>query len=82
MVAVAGWPANVGRSEALTTGYRTVNLPEDLCTEAEKWMTGRFDTLEALLGFLLQEIVKNDAGRLDQAEEEIVEQRLRDLGYI
>jgi hypothetical protein len=45
-------------------------------------MTGRFDTLEALLGFLLQEIVKNDAGRLDQAEEEIVEQRLRDLGYI
>jgi hypothetical protein len=69
-------------SEPLTTRYRTISLPEELCVEAEKWMTGRFDNLEALLSFLLQEIVKNDASKLDQAEEEIVEQRLRDLGYI
>jgi hypothetical protein len=82
MVAIAGRCARVGRSEILTTGYRTVSLPEELCLEAEKWMTGRFDTLEALLSFLLAEIVKDDVGKLDQAEEEIVEQRLRDLGYI
>jgi hypothetical protein len=30
----------------------------------------------------LGEIVKNDGSKLDQAEEEIVEQRLRELGYI
>jgi hypothetical protein len=66
----------------MTTQYRTINLPEDLCTEAEKRMAPRFDNVEALLSFLLKEIVDNDAGRFDQAEEEIVEQRLRDLGYI
>jgi len=64
------------------TQYRTVNLPEDLCTAAEKFLTDRFDSLEALLIFLLQEIAKNEASRLDLAEEQIIEQRLRDLGYI
>jgi hypothetical protein len=61
---------------------RTISLPEDLCAEAEQWMTGQFDSLEALLSFLLQEIVKDDASKFDQAEAQIVEQRLRDLGYI
>jgi hypothetical protein len=64
------------------TQYRTVNLPEDLCTAAEKSLTGRFDSLEALLSFLLQEITKDDASKFDQAEEQIIEERLRDLGYI
>jgi len=64
------------------TQYRTVNLPEDLCTAAEKSLTGRFDSLEALLSFLLQEITKDDASEFDQAEEQIIEERLRDLGYI
>ena len=64
------------------TQYRTVNLPEDLCGAAEKLLTGRFDSLEALVNFLLQEIVKDDARKFDQAEEQMIEQRLRDLGYI
>jgi hypothetical protein len=64
------------------TQYRTVNLPEDLCTAAEKSLTGRFDSLEALLSFLLQEIAKDDVSKFDQAEEQIIEERLRDLGYI
>jgi hypothetical protein len=81
MVATAHWLAEMG-SELLTTQYRTFSLPGELCADAEKWMAGRFDNLEALLSFLLQEIIKNDAGTLDQAEEQIVEQRLKDLGYI
>jgi hypothetical protein len=62
--------------------YRTVKLPEDLCMAAEKFMTGRFESLEALIGFLLQEIVKDDVSEFDQAEEQMIEQRLKDLGYI
>ena len=69
-------------SERLSTQYRTIRLPEDLCAETEKWMAGRFDNLESLLTFLLRELANNDAAKLDQAEEGIVEQRLRDLGYI
>jgi len=62
--------------------YRTVNLPEDLCVAAEKFMKGRFESLEALISFLLQEVVKDDVSKFDQAEEQMIEQRLKDLGYI
>jgi hypothetical protein len=69
-------------AQNLMTQDRTVRLPESLCAQAEKWRIGRFDSLEALITFLLQEIIKDDAGKLDEAEEQIIEQRLRDLGYI
>ena len=62
------------------TQYRTVNLPEDLCVAAEKSLTGRFDNLEVLLSFLLQEIAKDEASRFDLAEEQIIEQRLQRFG--
>jgi hypothetical protein len=64
------------------TQYRTVNLPEDLCAAAEKRLTGRFGSVESLMTFLLQEIVKDEAGKFDRAEEQMIEQRLKDLGYI
>jgi hypothetical protein len=66
----------------MMTQYRAINLPEDLCAAAEKSLTGRFDSLEALLNFLLQEIAQDDMRRLDAADEQIIEQRLRDLGYL
>ncbi len=62
--------------------FRTINLPEDLCVAAEKFMAGRFENLEAFVRFLLQEVVKDDASKFDQAEEQMIEQRLKDLGYI
>ena len=66
----------------MMTQYRTVNLPEDLCAAAEKFATGRFESVEALIRFLLQEIVKDDGRKFDLAEEQMIEQRLKDLGYI
>jgi hypothetical protein len=62
--------------------YRTVSLPDDLCAEAEKQLAGRFDSVEALLTFLMQEITKDDSSKFDRAEERIIERRLRDLGYM
>jgi hypothetical protein len=64
------------------TQYRTVNLPEDLCAAAEKVAAGNFESVEALITFLLQEIVKDDGSKFDLAEEQMIEQRLKDLGYI
>jgi len=61
---------------------RTIQLPEELCARADAWLTGRFENLEALLRFLLQEMMSEDSAKLDQAEEELVEQRLKDLGYL
>ena len=62
--------------------YRTVSLPEDLCAAAEKQLPDQFDSLEALLRFLLQEITNDESNQFDQAEEEIIQRRLRDLGYM
>ena len=59
-----------------------MQLHEELCVRAETWLKGRFDSLEGLLSFLLEEIIKEEGAKLDQREEDIVQQRLRDLGYI
>jgi len=64
------------------TQLRTVSLPQDLCMEAERQFGVHFDSLEALLTFVLREITKVDANLLDQAEEQMIEQRLKDLGYL
>jgi hypothetical protein len=61
---------------------RKVHLPEDLCAAAERTFSARFGSLEELLIFVLQEILRADAATLDQNEQRIIEERLRDLGYI
>jgi hypothetical protein len=64
------------------TDLRTVSLPQDLCAEAEKQFGSLFDNIEALLTFVLQEITKADASLLDQAEQRMLDQRLKELGYL
>ena len=69
-------------SAILMAQGRTITLPEDLCERAEKQFKGRFENIEALLTFVLQEITKSNASQLDRSEEQMLEQRLRDLGYL
>jgi hypothetical protein len=64
------------------TEMRVVRLPADLCTAAEKKFDRRFGRLEELLAFVLQELLRDEAFQADQAEQELVEQRLRELGYL
>ena len=61
---------------------REIHLPEALCAAAEKKFQGKFATLEELLTFVLQDLSREDALQADQAEQQIIEQRLRELGYI
>ena len=61
---------------------RQISLPEELCASAEQQFGGRFGTVESFLEFVLRELVRNDSEALDQAEQAVLEQRLRDLGYI
>jgi len=65
-----------------TTAKRQVSLPEELCISAEQRYGAQFATVESLLEFVLRELVCDDAEKLDQKEKAILEQRLRDLGYI
>ena len=64
------------------TTKRNISLREDLCTAAEQKFGAQFQSVEALLEFVLQELLADDAEKLDQKEKEILEKRLRDLGYI
>jgi hypothetical protein len=61
---------------------RAVRLPADLCSAAEQKFGSNFGSLDELVIFLLQELLTSDSSDLDQAELEVVEERLRDLGYV
>jgi uncharacterized membrane protein YebE (DUF533 family) len=63
--------------------WRQVRLPADLCAAVEEKIKGtKFATIEELLSFVLEEIAAKKSGELEEQERKLIEQRLRDLGYI
>lgn len=66
----------------MNSDMRSVQLPADLCATAEQTFRERFAGIEELLAFVLRELVRDDAVRMDQDEQKFVEQRLKDLGYL
>ena len=61
---------------------RQLQLPEDLCAAAEKKFAARFQSVEELLEFVLRDLVHDSVAAADENEQRIVEERLRELGYI
>lgn len=61
---------------------RAVRIPEDLAAAVEKKYARQFGTLEELLEFVLRELARDEAAQADQREQDLVEQRLRELGYL
>jgi hypothetical protein len=66
----------------MSSEMREVQLPVDLCDDAERRFGARFGSLEELLTFVLRELLRDQAAEMDQSEQRIIEQRLKDLGYI
>ena len=64
------------------TEMREVRLPAELCNAAEEKFAARFKSLEELLIFVLRDLAADDASHADRAEQRIIEERLRELGYI
>ena len=64
------------------TEMRDVRLPADLCAAAEKKFAQTFANLEELLTFILRDLSNDDDSQFDQAEQRLVEERLRELGYL
>jgi hypothetical protein len=64
------------------TEMRDVRLPADLCASAEKKFGQTFANLEELLIFILRDLSRDDASHFDRAEQRLVEERLRELGYL
>ena len=61
---------------------KSVQLPADVCAAAEKKFGHAFGSLEELLVFVLRDLLRDDLGSRDQAEQRLVEERLRQLGYL
>jgi len=61
---------------------RDIQLPADLCAAAEKKFGGKFSSVDELLAFVLRQLISGDTVELDSAEQAVVEQRLKDLGYL
>jgi len=61
---------------------RTVQLPAELCAAAEKKFSNAFSRVDELLTFVLQDLARDEATKADQAEERLVEERLKELGYL
>lgn len=66
----------------MTTSTRELRLPENLCAAAEQKFGQRFSGVEELLTFILQDLLRDEVTCLDEVEQRIVEERLRELGYI
>ncbi|MBV9573388.1 MAG: hypothetical protein JOY93_04990 [Acidobacteriales bacterium] len=63
-------------------GQRQLYLPEGICRAAEDRFGTRFGDLEQFLTYVLQQLLRADSVEMDQAEQKIIEERLKDLGYI
>lgn len=61
---------------------RKITLPEHLCRAAEEKFSPRFGTVEEFLTAALNELLRDDAQRMDEQEQRIIEARLKALGYV
>jgi hypothetical protein len=64
------------------TDMREVRLPADLCAATEKKFAQTFGSLEELLVFILRDLAKDPAAEFDQLEQRMVDERLKELGYL
>jgi hypothetical protein len=66
----------------MADSMRQVGLPAELCERIEQRFGTHGRSLEQFLTFVMQELLRDDAAQMDDAEKRIIEQRLKDLGYI
>ena len=61
---------------------RTIVLPEDLCRAVEERFLQRFGSFEECAVALFTELLRDDAAVCDEREQQIIESRLKALGYV
>jgi hypothetical protein len=61
---------------------RDLRLPEALCEAVEQRFGKRFGNIEEFLIYVSQRLVNDEAEQMDHNEQRIIEDRLKDLGYI
>ncbi len=80
MVSVA-W-SGVAGYRGMSVEMRTINLSSELCRRAEQRFAAHFNNIEELLQYVLGFILSSETAQADQSERSMIEQRLKDLGYL
>ncbi|HUM04666.1 MAG TPA: hypothetical protein VLT90_04340 [Terriglobales bacterium] len=80
-------PASVAGNDApenpVQPRTETVQLPAELCQAARDLIKEtKFATLEEFLAFVLRDLTARDSSPMEERERQLLEQRLRDLGYL
>ncbi|HJT71477.1 MAG TPA: hypothetical protein VJ731_14855 [Terriglobales bacterium] len=60
---------------------RKIELPAELCRAAEERFR-QLGPLEEILTAALRELVRDDAVKMDEREQLVIEERLKALGYV
>ncbi len=66
----------------MTEEVREIRLPAGLCASVEKRFAKTFANVEELLTAVLRDLASDEVSTRDQSEQRLVEQRLRELGYL
>lgn len=61
---------------------REIHLPAALCDAVEQKFGRRFGSLEETVSAVLTSLLRDDALIMDAKEQQIIEERLKGLGYI
>ncbi len=61
---------------------RTITLPEDMCGALEQKFGSRFGSFDEFVASTLGQLLRDDALLMDAREQQIIEDRLKGLGYI
>ena len=64
------------------TTTRTVTLPAELCSAVEQKFGRHFGSLDDFVANALTQLLRDDALVMDAREQQIIEERLKGLGYI
>jgi hypothetical protein len=62
--------------------FREIRLRADLCAAVETKFAAKFGSIEEFVAYLLREITSDAAVRMDEADQKMIEERLKALGYI
>lgn len=66
-----------------TNSCRELRLPAELCAALEKRIQGtKFRSLEDFLTYVLRELTSSGSEQAEEQERKVIEQRLRELGYL
>jgi plasmid stability protein len=64
------------------SSVRNIAISEELCRAAEARFARRFRSVEELVTELLTNLLNEDAVQMDEREQQILEERLKALGYV